>query len=152
MNKLELKVPPAVIWSLVAFAMWMPAKASKFGPASTTFFAVAVGLVLAGVLIAVLGVVSFRRARTTVDPRYPQNASALVTSGIYGVTRNPMYLGMLVALAGWACWLGQPVPFLFLPLFGVILNRVQILPEERALSRMFGAEFNAYCARVRRWI
>lgn len=99
-----------------------------------------------------LGVASFRRAHTTVDPRYPQKMTALVTGGVYRVTRNPMYLGMLLALAGWALWLGQLLPFIILPLFILFLNRWQIAPEERALERTFGAEYTLYRARARRWI
>ena len=152
-GKLELKVPPLVIWLAVALLM-------KFSAGFTPRLALAwlhrpglaLALVIGGALVAFLGVVSFRRARTTVDPRYPEKMSALVTSGLYRATRNPMYLGMLLALAAWAFWLGHAGSFLFLPLFVAILHRLQIAPEERALARMFGASFAAYRARVRRWI
>lgn len=153
MDKMELKIPPVVLWLLAGFLMWLSAKAlPQFSFGWPHQREIAFGLVSAGVLIALLGVISFRRARTTVDPRYPANVSALVTSGIYRVTRNPMYLGMLVTLAGWACWLGQFLSFVFLPLFIVLLNRLQIIPEERALAQIFGPGFAAYRTRVRRWI
>ena len=153
LEKLELKIPPVVVWLALALLMKLAAGVvPRFALPWLRQPVIAIVLVVVGLLIAVLGVVAFRRAHTTVDPRYPEKISALVTSGIYRVTRNPMYLGMLVCLAGWALWLGQLLPFLFLPLFIAILNRWQIAPEERTLDRMFGASFAAYRTNVRRWI
>ncbi|MCX6951215.1 MAG: isoprenylcysteine carboxylmethyltransferase family protein [Verrucomicrobia bacterium] len=151
--QLELKVPPVAVWLAVALGMKLStyvAPRLAVGWLHQPGLGLALGL--GGVGIAVLGVVSFRRARTTVDPRYPHKMTALVTSGLYRVTRNPMYLGMLLALAGWACGLGQLLPWLFLPLFIAYLNRFQIVPEERALAARFGEAFAAYRARVRRWL
>jgi protein-S-isoprenylcysteine O-methyltransferase Ste14 len=152
-QKLELKIPPVIVGVAVAILMKCSA-----GMAPWLAFAplhqpeIATALAVTGVLIASAGVFSFRRAHTTIDPRYPQNVSALVTSGIYHVTRNPMYLGMLTALASWALWLGHLLPVLFLPVFIATMNRFQIQPEERALIRRFGIDFTDYCARVRRWL
>lgn len=112
----------------------------------------AVAFLIGGVVVAVAGVVSFRRARTTVNPLNPAAASALVVSGIYRVTRNPMYLGVLACLLGLVVWFGS-APALFVPaMFVAYIDRLQIVPEEAALRARFGAEFEAYCARVRRWI
>ena len=152
-DKLELKVPPLVSWLAVALLMKLSAGlAPRFALAGLHRPVLALALASGGGLVAGFGVICFRRARTTVDPRYPEKMSALVTSGIYRVTRNPMYLGMLLTLGGWAFWLGHGLPFLFLPLFVAVLNRWQIAPEERALAQMFGARFAAYRARVRRWV
>jgi len=82
----------------------------------------------------------------------PQSASALVVSGIYRFTRNPMYVGFLFVLLGWAVWLSNGLSFLFLPAFVLYMNRFQIQPEERALHARFGQEFVAYTSRVRRWL
>jgi protein-S-isoprenylcysteine O-methyltransferase Ste14 len=109
-------------------------------------------LALAGVSIAILGVLSFRRAGTTVNPMQPEKASSLVTSGIYRVTRNPMYLGLLLGLIAWAVFLSNVLAFLFLPAFILYLNRFQIGPEEAALTRLFGQEFVHYQSHVRRWL
>lgn len=76
----------------------------------------------------------------------------LVTSGIYSATRNPMYLGMAVILAGLAVYLGNVVALFGLLLFVAIITRVQIIPEEQILSAKFGAPFEVYASRVRRWI
>lgn len=106
----------------------------------------------AGVAVALAGVASFRRASTTVNPTKPDSASSLVSSGVYRATRNPMYLGLLFVLAGWAVFLSSPAALIVATTFVAYLNRFQIAPEERALRSRFGAEFEAYRARVPRWI
>ena len=82
----------------------------------------------------------------------PQNTSSLVTRGIYGFTRNPMYLGLALALLGWAAFLSAAWPLLGPPLFVAYVNIFQIRPEERVLSGLFGDEYTRYTRRVRRWI
>ncbi|MDB6165359.1 MAG: hypothetical protein JWQ83_499 [Lacunisphaera sp.] len=150
-KKLELKIPPVVVWIFTASLMRLSV---HLGPRLTWWHqpTLALGLALGGISLGVLGVVSFRQAHTTVDPRHPRKMTALVTSGVYRATRNPMYLGMLLSLTGWAVWLGQLMPFIFLPLFVLFLNRWQIAPEERALERTFGADYAFYRARAHRWI
>ena len=112
----------------------------------------AVAAVVAGALISLAGVVQFRRARTTVNPMTPEASSSLVVAGLYRWTRNPMYLGFLVALIGVALWLASPAALLVLPFFVLYMNRFQIVPEERALAARFGASFEEYRRRVRRWL
>lgn len=133
--------------------MWLSARAV---PAAGFPFparpSVALGLAAIGVGVAVAGVVSFRLAKTTVNPLKPATASSLVVSGIYRLTRNPMYLGAFIVLIGWAVFLANALAFLFSVTFVLYLSRFQIAPEERALASLFGPEFTAYCARVRRWI
>ncbi len=107
---------------------------------------------LVGVSVAVAGVVSFRRAKTTVNPMTPGSASTLVVSGIYGLSRNPMYLGIFFVLLGWGCFLGNLLALLGIPGFVLYMNRYQILPEERALAARFGNGYLSYKAHVRRWI
>ena len=98
------------------------------------------------------GVIEFRRARTTVDPTRPEHSSAIVSGGIYSLTRNPMYLGFLLILAAWAAWLGNLPACLALLAFVQYMNRFQIAPEERVLGARFGAPYEAYRQRVRRWL
>jgi protein-S-isoprenylcysteine O-methyltransferase Ste14 len=105
-----------------------------------------------GLAVASAGIVSFRRAKTTVNPTQPGSASALVGSGIYRVTRNPMYLGLLLVLLGWGVFLSNAVALIWIGAYVAYMNRFQIAPEERALSRLFSHEFLAYKAKVRRWL
>lgn len=112
---------------------------------------VAVLLVAVGFVTGISGVVTFRRANTTTDPTKP-HASLLVTWGVYGMSRNPMYLGGLVMLLGWAVFLSNTLVLLSLPVYVLYINRFQIAPEERVLTSLFGERFTAYRVRVRRWL
>ena len=108
--------------------------------------------VIAALVIGIWAVVDFRRAKTTVNPLKPEAASTLVVRGLFRWTRNPMYLAMLLLLLGWACLLSNWAALAILPLFVIYMNRFQIGPEERALQARFGAEFDHYRKRVRRWL
>jgi protein-S-isoprenylcysteine O-methyltransferase Ste14 len=105
-----------------------------------------------GVAAAIGGVISFRRARTTVNPLKPESSAALVSSGVYAFTRNPMYLGMALALLAWAVYLSSIWSLSGPVLFALYITRFQILPEERVLEGLFGTAFAAYRQRVRRWL
>ncbi len=157
MIRLENRIPPPVIDVAFAGLMWWLARAfpsAQLWRADATVWPSWVAAVfgLAGLASALAGLMAFRRARTTVNPLTPTRASMLVSSGIYRHTRNPMYLGMLLVLAGWGVWLGHALALLMLPLFVLTLNRLQIEAEERALRARFGEAFTQYAARVRRWI
>ena len=153
MSFLELKIPPAAVVLFTAFLMWLVSWFLPAGeivvPARMIF---AITLATAGAATGALGVITLRRANTTVNPIKPESTSSLVRSGIYTLTRNPMYLGLLLILSGWAIFLANALVFLLLPMFIFYMNRFQIQPEERALTARFGQEFVAYTARVRRWI
>ena len=151
---MELRVPPVVIVATAALGMWLAARALPAGPPASTGARATLAATLAvlGVSLAIAGIREFRVARTTVNPLQPGQASAMVTSGVYRYTRNPMYLGMLCLLAGWGAWLGRWAPFCVLPVFMLYMNRYQIAAEERALEQRFGAAFREYAARVRRWL
>lgn len=110
--RLEDRIPPSVIDAAFAALIWLLARACPWAQLWRTdatvwlpWLAAACGL--AGVVSALAGLQAFRRARTTVNPLTPARASTLVSSGIYRHTRNPMYLSMLLVLAGWGVWLGN---------------------------------------------
>ncbi len=153
MNALELRIPPLALVLLTAVLMgllaWAAPSLAWHWPYRSV---VALTLVLAGSSVAVLGVAAFRQARTTVNPTKPQAASSLVHSGIYRVSRNPMYLGFLIVLLALAVFLSNLLSLVLVPLFVVYMNRFQIGPEERALQALFGQEFTAYSRKVRRWL
>ena len=153
MQALELKVPTVAvvlcIGALMLLASWA---VPTFGFTVPARHFIALSIVVVGVVISGSGVVSFRRAGTTVNPLKPDSATALVQSGIYVLTRNPMYLGMLVILFGWAIFLANVLAFVLLPAFVFYMNRFQIEPEERALASLFGKEFVSYKSCVRRWL
>lgn len=109
-------------------------------------------LALAGLAVAVSAARGFFRAETTVLPNKPEQASALVTDGVYRFTRNPMYLGLALIVTGVGIGLGTLATPFILAAFIWIINTRQIVPEEHALEKNFDAEFIAYKARVRRWL
>ena len=153
MQGLELKVPPLALVLLAGGLMWWIAWAAPaFAFAFPARLICAVGAVVIGIAVAGMGIVSFRRAKTTVNPMKPDSSSALVVTGIYRLTRNPMYLGFLWILLGWGIFLSNTLAFLVLPGFVLYMNRFQIEPEERALTRLFGQAFVTYAKQVRRWI
>jgi protein-S-isoprenylcysteine O-methyltransferase Ste14 len=153
MSALELKIPPVALvlltaglmglgaWGLPRLTTGLPGRAIAAG-----------GLAAAGAAVCILGVASFRRAKTTVNPMTPEATSALVIVGVYRWTRNPMYLGFLLILCGLAGYLSNALAAALLPVFIVYMTRFQIRPEERALEARFGADYVAYKVRVRRWI
>ena len=153
MHALELKIPPVVVIAVVAALMWLVSWAVPgFGFTFSAAYLVAPMLAVAGIAISALGIASFKRAGTTVNPMKPQSSSVLVVSGVYKLTRNPMYLGFLLVLLGWAVFLSNVLAFLLLQAFIAYMNRFQIEPEEKALASLFGKEFENYRSRVRRWL
>jgi len=150
---LENKIPPPAVALLVATAMWGLAEATPNMPVdNTTRLALVALCYLLGAGFSLGGVMSFRRAKTTVNPLKPESASALVDTGIYRYTRNPMYVGFALFLLAWAVFLSSLWALLGLPLFIAYIQRFQIRPEERALEQIFGSEFLDYKRRVRRWL
>lgn len=153
MSRLELLVPPPVVMLVIALAMWAVSQAFPMQLLPETYrLVLGVGLGFLGVAAGVAGILAFQRAHTTADPRKPARTTALVTSGIYRYSRNPMYLGVLLVLAGWAVLLGNPVSALGVLVYVLYISRYQIYPEERQLLETFGAGFLKYKATVRRWI
>lgn len=153
MQRLELKLPPVALALVIGFFMWL---LSGFLPSLglTVPWRTMLGLTfyVAGTVIALAGLVEFLRRKTTINPVTPEAAAVIVTSGIYRFSRNPMYLGLLLVLIGWAVWLSHLMAFALLPLFVLYMNRFQIEPEERALSAKFGRSFTEYTRSVRRWV
>jgi protein-S-isoprenylcysteine O-methyltransferase Ste14 len=154
LDRLELKVPPLALTMLAALLTvgvqmtlpeqrLLPTILVRVGGACVAF---------GGLWVALMGVVAFRNAQTTVDPLHPDQARRLVAAGVYRRTRNPMYLGFVLMLIGLAVALQSAVGLTIAGLTAVLLQRLQIIPEERILRQRFGEEFAAYCRRVRRWL
>jgi protein-S-isoprenylcysteine O-methyltransferase Ste14 len=150
---LEAKIPPPAVVLLAALLIWglrrMFPEEGIFIPGRRTVYWTLLGL---GLLVAALGIFEFRRARTTVNPMKPADASSLVTGGIYRFTRNPMYLGDALILLAVAVFFSNPLGLAGVVLFVAWMNLFQIPAEERALKAKFGEAFERYCERVRRWI
>ncbi len=147
-----MRVPPLV---LLVGALAVSAALAMVDPVarpSAVTRAAGALLAMGGAAVALAGVAAFRRRRTTVDPRYPERASALVADGIYRWTRNPMYAGFVAVALGAAAALGSVLALAGPGLLAAYLDRRQIPAEERALRARFGAAFDAYADTVRRWV
>jgi protein-S-isoprenylcysteine O-methyltransferase Ste14 len=153
MRSLELKVPPPLVAVIVAAAMWGISRVTPLLEVAMVY-RVWAGIVVAatGAFFSISGVLAFRRARTTVNPMKPESASSLVASGVYRITRNPMYVGLLLVLVAWATFLAAPLALPGPLAFVLYIGRFQIAPEEVALTKLFGTEYAEYKAKVRRWL
>jgi protein-S-isoprenylcysteine O-methyltransferase Ste14 len=149
----ENRIPPPLVMLATALVMW---GATRYLPTTAlpavVRFGLGVVLIGTGVYLDGRALLAFRKAGTTVNPIAPDKASALVTSGVYAITRNPMYVGMASLLTGLAFLLSD-LWLLIGPLaFVLYINLFQIGPEERVMQAKFGESFTAYKARVKRWI
>ena len=153
MRGLENKIPPPIIALLSWAAMWtlslMPPHIDIATPVRAF---VSICIALPGGVFALAGFVSFWRAKTTINPHKPENASKLVTSGIFRISRNPMYASLALFLTAWAVYLASPWALAGVAGFILYMNRFQIAPEERALAQVFGADYEKYTSKVRRWL
>ena len=107
-------------------------------------------LIVIGLVLLVVSNGLFTRAGTDVIPF--RNVTALVTTGVYRYSRNPMYLGMAVVLLGCAITVGATTALPITPVFMAIIEWRFIRPEEAMLRGLFPEEYPAYCQRVRRWL
>ena len=152
-DQLDKKIPPPVVALLAGLFIWLTAKvAPSLSVPDTLRYIATFVFWLLSTLVSAPAVVSMKKQDTTLSPLSPEKSSALVSSGVYRFTRNPMYLGLALLLLAWSAWLASPWGVIWVGVFVVYIQRFQILPEERALTESFGEEFGHYCRQVRRWI
>ena len=152
-HPLENRVPPPLVVVLIGVAMAVIAW-STLAVEMTNLLRLGVGgvVIALGVLLVVQGARTFWRNETTIDPVALERASTLVTTGLFRLSRNPMYVGFAVVLVGWPVCLAAPWA-LFVPVgFIFFTDRFQITPEERVMWAKFGRAYDDYRARVRRWV
>lgn len=147
---LENRIPPPVV--AIGCGVLIYLLRDHFRIQSKLLLYAAAVIVVASIVVMFLAIREFRRAKTTVNPLKPQTASSLVTRGIFSVSRNPMYLGLLGLLLAWTVFLGAPAGVAGLALFVAWMSLLQIRPEERAMAALFEDDFTRYCSRVRRWL
>ena len=146
-----IDIPP--VWLVLALIMTLligqvqPASWAFSHPTTDLFGGLLVG---GGLVLILLAAVEMRKKRTTIVPH--MEADHLVTTGIFRRSRNPIYLGDALVLAGLALRWEVPVALLLVPLFMVTITARFIVPEENALRRKFRADFARYCQMTRRWL
>jgi protein-S-isoprenylcysteine O-methyltransferase Ste14 len=143
----RLEWPP--VWlGLGLAAIWGLGRVVSYGTATS----VTIGWGIAAIGIGLMGLAAFEmaRARTTVIPR--RSASRLVTTGVFRLSRNPIYLGDSLVLLGACLFWSSPLGLAVVPAFIFIITRRFIRAEEAALAQQFGPQYADWCAQVRRWV
>ena len=113
---------------------------------------IGVFILLAGLVTAFLGYLLFKKYKTTVNPINPEETTILVTTGIFSITRNPMYLGLFFVICSTVLLFGSWFGIIILMFFVWYINKFQIIPEEETMEKKFGNKYNEYKKNVRRWI
>jgi protein-S-isoprenylcysteine O-methyltransferase Ste14 len=152
-HPLENRVPPPLVVVLIGVAMAVIAWSTPAVEIGRNVRFATGGIAIAlGALVVVQGARTFWRNKTTINPVDLENASALVTSGVFRYSRNPMYVGFTAALVGWAVCLAAPWALVGPVGFVLFTTRFQIIPEERVMRSKFGQAYEDYRAQVRRWL
>ncbi|GAA5317659.1 MAG: isoprenylcysteine carboxylmethyltransferase family protein [Candidatus Pelagadaptatus aseana] len=149
MNRLENRIPPPLVAVLFMLLSWLW---DSDGTESVTMQGAVAAVVIVAVLIARASITGFIRAKTTVNPLKPESASTLVTTGIFGYSRNPMYVALALLVFAFSLYFTGYWSLLFTVAYVLYITRFQISPEERAMEKLFGEEFVDYKGRVRRWL
>ena len=145
-----LRLPPP-IWALVYVLACTGLSALLGWPAGPHSVPIGAAVTLLGWAPPIMAILLFRKLGAEIQPTSETN-KALITTGPYRFTRNPMYLGLVIVTFGLALWVGW-WPMLLAPaLVFATANFVHIPFEEAKMHRQFGEAFEAYTRRVRRWI
>lgn len=153
MPRLTANIPAPVVAIIAGGVMKLYADAAGI-PLDASLLRAEVGTLIGqlSAVIALLALLSFGLARTTINPLHPSRASTLVTGGIFRITRNPLCLSLLLLLVSYAVRLDSWVVWLGPAMFAAYITRFQIIPEEAVLAAKFGAAFQDYKRQTRRWI
>jgi protein-S-isoprenylcysteine O-methyltransferase Ste14 len=153
MHALKLKIPPAAVFLICVAGMWLLARAFPVGDFELRYAGfLAIAIAVPGLVVAIAGLRAFRRHGTTANPIRPDEASSIVSGGVYRYTRNPMYVGLACCVLAWGLYLQNLAAVLGVVVFIAYLTHFQIKPEERALQEKFGDEYASFKSRVRRWL
>ena len=151
MSSLSLKIPPPILMLLFAGLMWLISLWVPDASKAAWVNLLNLFILLLGIFCSTSGSRAFKKVKTTINPMKPNTASSLVTTGIYQYTRNPMYLGLFLLLIAWGLYLSNIGALLCVIGFVVYLSYFQIVPEEKALEKLFGTDYLQYKKTVRRW-
>lgn len=144
-------LPPPVIALFVAALAWWLAQLAIL-PLHLPLQQLLIGVsIIAGVVLFAAAGLAMAKARTTINPLTPEKSSRLLSTGVFALSRNPIYLADAVFLFAWALYLEQAFA-LVAPLLFILLINFQIKKEEQALQALFGDDYSQYCQRVRRWL
>ncbi len=147
---LNTKIPPPIVTLLCIGIIYLFDIQIEYSEPDLKV--VGIIFLILGLIIIFSAVLKFIKTKTTVDPTRPYKTSNLVISGIYKITRNPMYLGMLFLIMAYAIYNNNVIGCIIIPIFIFYINKFQIEPEEIEMRKKFGESFENYCKKVNRWL
>ena len=151
MNILKTKIPPPIIALTCIVINYL--STYLINPINfPNIEIIGILILLVGLITAMLAIFFFKKYKTTVNPINPEEATTLVTTGIFSITRNPMYLGLFFVISSTVLFFGSWFGIIILIFFVWYINKFQIIPEEEAMEKLFGNKYNEYRKNVRRWI
>jgi len=148
---METKIPPPIVTLVFGLSIYFSRGIFQVVEIKYSFY-FGILLLILGFIILISAVRLFRKDETTVNPLSPEQATKLVTDGIFKYSRNPMYLGMALVLGSIAVFFNLIGGIILVGLFCVYITKFQILPEERAMRDLFSDDFDKYTKVTRRWI
>ena len=145
------KIPPPIVTLISSLAIYFSRNLfpNHHGPILDTF---SVLLLICGIIIIRTAFLSFKSHQTTINPLNLTKTSSLVNTGVFKYTRNPMYLGMVFILLSIALKFNLYGGLIVIFLFFSFITKFQIIPEEKAMEKLFGQKFNNYKKTTRRWL
>ena len=148
---METKIPPPIVTLVFGLSIYLSSGIFRVVEFNHSFY-LGIILLLLGFVILISAVRLFRKDKTTVNPLSPEQATTLVTDGIFKYSRNPMYLGMAFVLGSIAVFFNLIGGIILVALFCAYITKFQIFPEERAMRDLFSDDFDKYTKVTRRWI
>ena len=148
---METKIPPPIVTLVFGLSIYFSRGIFQVVEIKYSFY-FGILLLLLGFVILISAVRLFRKDKTTVNPLSPEQATKLVTDGIFKYSRNPMYLGMALVLGSIAVFFNLIGGIILIALFCAYITKFQIFPEEKAMRDLFPDDFDKYTKATRRWI
>ena len=145
---LDTKIPPPIVTIIILLIIYL----FDLNEYNLNTDIISIITLFIGLIFIISAVIQFINRKTTVNPTKPHKTSTLVITGTYKITRNPMYLGMLLIIISFALYNASIISIILIPLFIFYINKFQIEPEEFEMRKKFGKEYEDYCKKVDRWI
>ena len=145
---LDTKIPPPIVTIVILSIIYL----FDVNEYNLNTDIISIVILFIGIIFIISAVIQFVDRKTTVNPTKPYKTTTLVITGTYKITRNPMYLGMLLIIISFAFYKTSIISLILIPIFIFYINKFQIEPEEYEMRKKFGKEYEDYCKKVDRWI
>ena len=145
---LDTKIPPPIVTIIILSIIYL----FDLNEYNLNTDIISILILFIGLIFILSAVIQFVNRKTTVNPTKPHKTTTLVITGTYKITRNPMYLGMLLIIISFAFYKTSIISIILIPFFIFYINKFQIEPEELEMRKKFGKEYEDYCKKVDRWI